>query len=143
MTRRSTRHVSANTQGEKPMSVLGKLNFFNSMVKTVENVIKGIRSTNFTTMMVDLVGTVPDLIKEFRALWDVKKDGITVDEYKQIIDDGLEAFDNATGLDDQGVKQLSLIKGMPIDKQEETLDALKIVIRNILYCEAKVTGYTE
>lgn len=118
-----------------------KLNFFKAIVDAVTAVVKGIRNVNFPTLVIDLIGYIPNLIKEFSALLDIKKGGVTGQEAVQLINDGLEAFDNATGVDDDGNKKLSVIHGMPIEKQEETLDAFKLLIKNIMYCKAKVRGY--
>ncbi len=121
------------------MSLLG------TIIDAVTTVTKGIRRVSFPVLFVDLISYVPKIINQISELINMKKDGYSKDELKELVDSALTDFDNVTGLtglDENGKPTgKSIIYGMPLDKQEETLDAFKIVLRNLLYNKIGVKGY--
>lgn len=108
-----------------------------NLVKTVVNVVKGTRKISWSTLMMDLVGFIPGIIRDLDNVIAMKKDGMTPDEYKELIDAAMVEFDAATGTDG-----LSVIPGMPLEQQEIALDHFKNFLRAILYNRAGVKGYT-
>lgn len=110
---------------------------FTKLINAVKSVTGKTRSIDFIHLMTDLIGFLPGIIKDFKAIF-VSKEQLTWQQKQEIVDSELEYFDEATG--DDG---MSLIPGMGKTTQEQTLDHFKEMMRNILYAQAGVPGYTD
>ena len=110
----------------------------NVLVETIKKVLTGGRKIDFGSLMMDLAGFIPMVVKKVTEIVKMKEDGFSTDETKSLIDDALKEFDAATG--DEGI---SLIPGMPRTIQEEALDHFKEFVKILLYNKAKVEGYYE
>jgi hypothetical protein len=109
-----------------------------NLVKAVVAVVKGTRKVTWSTLMVDLMGFIPGVLRDLDRVIEMKKDGMSPDEYKELIDAAMSEFDAATGVDG-----LSVIPGMPVDQQEIALDHFKKFLTVVLYNRAGVKGFTD
>lgn len=113
------------------------MSIFSNIIGAVRAVVEGIRNVPITDLFVDLISYVPGIIRDVKNLINTL-DNPTVEDKKRLVDDALLEFDNNTGLDG-----LKLIKGMNPEKIEETLDHFKEFVRNIIYAEIGVEGYSD
>ena len=104
------------------------MSLFSNIFKAVKTVVEEIRTVPITQLMLDIVGYVPGVIKEIMNVIDMNQDGLSKEELKKLIDDSLLEFDNITG-----IEGFTIIPGMNKEREEETLDALSTVIRNLCY----------
>lgn len=109
---------------------------FSSVFRVVKQVAGMVGNQSFSDIALNILATIPTVIAEFTKFKRKQKDGLTVEDYKAIIDDGLLAFDEQTGLDG-----IDVIKDLPQDKEEEFLDHIKEASRIMLYNKAGVEGF--
>lgn len=105
------------------------MSLFTSFVNVAKTIINGIKNNmSITDLIVQAISYIPNLVNEIKELISNSSDGLSKEEIKQIIDDGLEGFDNATGKEG-----LTVINSMAKGHEEQTLDLLRYVFRNALY----------
>jgi len=115
------------------------MSFLSNIINAVKTIITGVKTRKVTDLIVDLVAYIPGIIRDITKVMDMKKDGFDKEEYKQLINDALLEFDSLTG-SEEGAQHL--IKNMPPQVEEETLDAFKTILRNLLYQKIGIDGYT-
>lgn len=112
------------------------MNLFSPISDMVKNVILGIKKIPLSQLILNVVGYIPAILTNIQKIIDMKKDGFNKIEQWQLVNDALDEFDRLTG--DEGQ---TLIADMPKIKEEETLDALKLVIQNLIGHKLKIDGY--
>ena len=112
------------------------MSLFTNIINAVKTVIGGFRKVPISQVILDIIGYIPNILIEIQNLINIKKDGFNKEEQFQLCLEALDEFDNLTGQEG-----LTVIKDMPKDKEEETLDCLKKVIENMVGHKLKIEGY--
>jgi len=106
---------------------------FGAIFGLVETVIKGIKNIPVSDLILGIIGFIPGIIKDVEEIVNDTKDGISKEEAYKMVCAGLEQFDRITG--EEG---MTIIRDMSKPMEEETLDALKTVIKNVCYVKLKI-----
>ena len=108
---------------------------FTSLIGIVKSVVRQItgKGGNMVDFVLKLSTYVPEIIKSITTVLDMKKsDGfISSEEYKVLIDEALQAFDDETGAD--GISLFKSQNSIELAHEEDALDHFKEFIRFTLY----------